>query len=406
MRPFFTLALTALAAVTNAAALPQTQNNSGPNTDYDAIIVGGGPAGLSAASGLARVRRNILLIDSGEYRNGPTRHMHDVLGFDGVTPAYFRWAARQQISHYKTVTMVNGTVVEIRPGDEDYTYFIVSSREPTAEGGKEVTRTARKIVLATGLRDVLPETPGVRENWGKGIFWCPWCDGHEHADQRLGLLGSLDNVPAAVREMLTLNKNIIAFVNGTDTPEVRAATEKKLAGWETYLRLHNVRRDNRTISAIVRLKNGTDGTEDPSLPTFPEHDAFRVDFTDGKPEYCNAFLAAFPSEQTSKVGENLGVQLLAGRLFANQSAGLITNIPGVYAIGDANSDNTTNVPHALFSGKRSAVFLHVAIAREDGDRELNNAEVSKRDLEPVARSLWDTVNGSPGDILYAGEFDQ
>ncbi|KAL2168215.1 hypothetical protein VTG60DRAFT_274 [Thermothelomyces hinnuleus] len=410
MRPFFTLALTALtalAAVANAAALAQTQEEPGPSTDYDAIIVGGGPAGLSAASGLARVRRNILLIDSGEYRNAPTRHMHDVPGFDGVTPAYFRWAARQQISYYKTVTMVNGTVFKIQPGNEKNTYFVVSSREPKAEGGEEVKeRTARKVVLATGLRDVLPETPGVRENWGKGIFWCPWCDGHEHADQTLGLLGSLDNVPAAVREMLTLNRDIIAFVNGTDTPEVRAVTEEKLARWETYLQLHNVRLDNRTISAIVRLKNGTDGSEDPSLPTVPEHDFFRVDFTNGEPQYCAAFLAAFPSEQTSSVGEDLGVQLLGGRLFANQSAGLVTNIPGVYAVGDANSDNTTNVPHALFSGKRTAVFLHVAIAREDGERELNKTEVSRRDLEPVARSLWDTVNGPPGDILYAGEFDQ
>ncbi|KAL2158597.1 hypothetical protein VTH06DRAFT_4079 [Thermothelomyces fergusii] len=406
MRPFFTLALTALATLTDAAALPQAQKKSGPVTDYDAIIVGGGPSGLSAASGLARVRRNVLLIDSGEYRNGPTRHMHDVLGFDGVVPAYFRWAARQQISHYKTVTMVNGTVLQIRPGDEQYTYFVVSSREPTAGGGEEVKEhTARKIVLATGMRDVLPETPGLRENWGKGIYWCPWCDGYEHADQRLGLLGSLDSVPSSVREILTLNKNVIALVNGTDTPEARAATDEKFPHWEEYLKVHDVRLDNRTISAIVRVRNGTDGTEDPSLPTVPEHDLFRVDFTDGKPEYCNAFLTSFPSEQASSVGEDLGVQLVNGRLYADPSAGLLTNIPGVYAVGDANSDNVTNVPHALYSGKRSAVYLHVAIAKEDAAREVNKRGVSTRDLELVARSLWDTVNGSPGDILYAGEFD-
>jgi threonine dehydrogenase-like Zn-dependent dehydrogenase len=81
MRPFSSLVLAALAAVTNAAVLPRA--DAAPVTDYDAIVVGGGPAGLATLSGLARVRRKVLLIDSGEYRNGATRHMHDVLGFDG-----------------------------------------------------------------------------------------------------------------------------------------------------------------------------------------------------------------------------------------------------------------------------------------------------------------------------------
>lgn len=81
MRPFSALILSALAAAVNGAALPPA--DVAPNTDFDAIIVGGGPAGLSALSGLARVRRKVLLIDSGEYRNGVTRHMHDVIGFDG-----------------------------------------------------------------------------------------------------------------------------------------------------------------------------------------------------------------------------------------------------------------------------------------------------------------------------------
>ncbi|KAL2126986.1 hypothetical protein VTI74DRAFT_11502 [Chaetomium olivicolor] len=365
MRPFTTLVVAALAAVSNAAAV--IRDNGAPVTDFDAIVVGGGPAGLSALSGLARVRRKVLLIDSGEYRNAPTRHMHDVLGFDGVTPAYFRWAARQQLSHYTTITMINGTVTKIAPGDSENSYFTVSTLNPAGDTTTNIT--ARKIILATGLRDILPLTPGVRENWGQGIFWCPWCDGHEHADQPLGLLGSLDNVPSAVREMVTLNKDVIALVNGTDTAEFRATTDKKMANWQKYLEIHNVKIDNRTIAAITRLRNGTDGDEDPSLPTVTEHDLFRVDFTEGPPVERAAFLAAFPSEQTSKVGEEMGVQLYGGRLAADPNGGLVTNIPGVYAIGDANSDNVTNVPHALFSGKRTAVYLHVKIAREDGDPE-------------------------------------
>jgi thioredoxin reductase len=372
----------------------------------------------------------------------------------GVTPAYFRWAARQQLFHYTTVTMINGTVIKITPADAQNTHFTVTSRDPA--GRTDTNLTARKIVLATGLRDILPSTPGIRENWGQGIFWCPWCDGHEHADQPLGLLGSLDNVPAAVREMLTLNRDIVALVNGTDTPEFRALTDSKLKDWRKYLEIHNVKVDNRTITRITRLRQGTDGNEDPSLPTVAEHDLFRVEFTEGDPVDRAAFLAAFPSEQTSKVGEEMGVQLWGGRLAVDPTAGLVTNVPGVYAVGDANSDNTTNVPHALFSGKRTAVYLHgesslcsalfscptscslpcfriasftrghwilatwllfsvhlqitnnrtVRLAREDGDEELRGAETTKRDLEHAARSLWDVVNGGPEDILHAGEFDQ
>jgi thioredoxin reductase len=318
--------------------------------------------------------------------------------------------------------MINGTVTKIVPGDSQNSYFTVSTLNPA--GDTTTTQTARKVVLATGLRDILPDTPGISENWGQGIFWCPWCDGHEHADQPLGLLGSLDNVPGAVREMVTLNKDIIALVNGTDTAEFRAINDSKLKDWKKYLQIHNVPIENRTIAAITRLRDGTDGNEDPSLPTVAEHDLFRVDFTEGPSVNRAAFLAAFPSEQTSNVGAEAGVALWGGRLAVDPNAGLVTNIPGIYAIGDANSDNVTNVPHAMFSGKRTAVYLHgsysyivlscnskandetVKIAREDGDKELNGTDVTRRDLEHVARSLWDTVNGESGDILYAGEFDQ
>ena len=158
-----------------------------------------------------------------------------------------------------------------------------------------------------------------------------------------------------------------------------------------------------------------------------EYDSFQVEFAEGLAVKTAAFLASFPSEQTSDVGQKMGVRLDGGRLAANGAAGLATNVEGVYAIGDANADNVTNVPHALFSGKRTAVFLHgkyffspvrlvglilggranndtVKLAREDAEKEINGT-IARRDMELEARSLWDTVNGQPGDILYAGAFD-
>lgn len=192
------------------------------------------------------------------------------------------------------------------------------------------------------------------------MYWCPWCDGHEHADQALGLLAPLSSIAGLVREVATLNTDVVAFVNGTDTPEERAAAEASFPRWQTYLDLKNVTVHNGTIERLVRLENATLG--DPSLPTHPEHDLFRIELreADGSKAVVEraAFLTEYDDELASSVGPDLGVRLEQGRLYADPTKGLVTNIPGVYAIGDANSDMVTNLPHALFSGKRTAVYLH------------------------------------------------
>lgn len=189
------------------------------------------------------------------------------------------------------------------------------------------------------------------------IYPIKWCDGNEHADQPLGILSDLNEAASLVQEISTLNGDIIAFVNGTNTPEMSAATDTKFPGWKQYLDLRNITIENRTIAAIVRLSDGG-ANEHLEAPTFPEHDLFRVDFTEGPSVQRAAFFASFPNKQHSGVGADMGVRLDGGKLAADNARGLMTNIPGVYAIGDANADNVTNVPHAMFSGKRAAVFLH------------------------------------------------
>ncbi|KAI1270367.1 putative thioredoxin reductase [Xylariaceae sp. FL1019] len=376
------------------------------STVYDAIIVGGGPSGLSALSGLARVRRNVLLIDSGEYRNGPTRHTHDVIGSDGVTPAYFRWKAREQISSYPTVSAINGTVDKIDVDDtaSKGTLFSVKATFPS---GEKATVGARKIVLATGLRDVLPLTPGIRENWGQGIFWCLWCDGYEHADQSMGLLCDLSAVPGNVFEVETLNSDIIAFVNGTDTEVARAKASRKVPDWERFLAQRNVTIENRTIERVTRLANGSEGSGDrnPNAATAPEHDLFRVDFLEKGPSVERAaFLASFPVEQQSSLGADMGIRIDGVKLFADQSIGLQTNIAGVYAVGDANSDNSTNVPHAMYSGKRAAVYMHIKLSKEDISAAVATDTLEERTSPLDPRAVWEEMNGGSTDFLDAGEF--
>ncbi|RYC63223.1 hypothetical protein CHU98_g2997 [Xylaria longipes] len=401
------LLLSSISALPTAPVSLEKNAVTYSSTIYDAIVVGGGPAGLSAVSGLARVRRNVLLIDSGEYRNDPTRHMHDVIGTDGVRPAYFRWKARDQLAYYQSATLINGTVTKIDVPEGNITSqpFTVRAKLPS---GEEATVGARGVILATGLSDIIPGTPGVQQNWGKGIFWCPWCDGNEHADQPLGILSGLDEAASLSQEISTLNNNIIVFVNGTNTPEMRAATEKKFPGWEQYLEARNITVENRTIAGLVRLADGG-ANEHPEAPTFPEHDLFRVDFTEGPSVERAAFFASFPNKQHSSVGADMGVRLDGGRLAADPARGLMTNINGVYAIGDANADNVTNVPHAMFSGKRAAVFLHVALARQETAALLaqhNGSSVAERDLDLEPRAVWEAMNGGAADILDAGKFEQ
>lgn len=268
-----------------------------------------------------------------------------------------RWAAREDLSHYDTISMMNGTVssIDVNNADTSNPTFDAKVLSTT---GEEISYSARSVVLATGLRDLVPETPGLQENWGKGIYWCPWCDGHEHADQPMGILASLEHVPSLVREVSTLNNDVVAFVNGTDTPGVRIATDTAFADWEEYLRISNVTIYNQTITSITRLKDGYNATEASSVPTYPDYDLFRVDLDDGTSVQRGVLFTGFSSTQTSSLGEDIGVTLTGDRLAGTQDNGYLTNVPMVYTVGDNTMDNSTNVPHAMYSGKRAAVNLH------------------------------------------------
>ncbi|KAI0801623.1 hypothetical protein GGR55DRAFT_667928 [Xylaria sp. FL0064] len=391
------ISLSLLVILANAAPilLPSTW------TDYDVIVVGGGPAGLAALSALARVRRNALLIDSGEYRNTPTRLMHDVIGFDGVPPAYFRWVAQKQLTYYETVKTTNGTVTDIQPEAEN-AYFTVSM---TAFDGTYSSLTARKIILATGLRDIIAPTPGLRENFGKGIYWCPWCDGNEHADQPMGILGSFDQAARAAAEVTTLNTDVIIFANGTDTPKNRARADIAFTeNSSEYLEKRNIKVDNRTITGIVRLRDGSADHTDPSIPSMPEYDLFRVDFDTGPSIERNTFFYTFDNEQRSSVGERAGVTLVDGMMAVDDN--MLTNVPGIYAVGDANSDTRTNVGHAIYTGKTAVVHLHMELEKEIS-RGLKSRLVpaGKEDKSQGAQeSTWAQRYSSPSHPIYVDQY--
>ncbi|TRX90649.1 hypothetical protein FHL15_008424 [Xylaria flabelliformis] len=383
------------------AILANTAPITVSSTDYEVIVVGGGPSGLAALSALGRVRRNALLIDSGEYRNAPTRLVHDVIGFDGVTPAYLRWVARKQVANYKTVKTTNGTVTSIHP-ECNNTYFTVSM---TAFDGTVSSLTARKIVLATGLRDLLAPTPGLHENFGKGIYWCPWCDGNEHADQPMGILGSFDQAARAAAEVQTLNTDVIIFANGTDTPENRERADKVFAeNSSEYLERHNIKVDNRTISRIVRLRDGGADHTDPNIPSMPEYDLFRIDFNTGPSVERNTFFYTFNDEQRSFIGERAGVKLVNGMMAVDDN--MLTNVPGIYAVGDANSDQRTNVGHALYTGKSAVVHLHMELEKETS-RGLTSRRLSggkEEEQDGTRKNIWSQLKSSPTRPIFIDQY--
>ncbi|CAI7640503.1 hypothetical protein N7533_012793 [Penicillium manginii] len=347
-----------------------------PKTDYDVIVVGGGPAGLSALSGVSRVRRSALLFDDHRYRNGPTRNMHDVIGNDGTPPDEFRGLAREQISKYPSAHFKNGTVKSITStGTDDVSAFTV-----TDATGKNYT--ARKIVLGTGLRDVLPDTPGLQESFGKGIWWCPWCDGWEHRDQPLGVLGNLSDVFGSVLETNTLFSDITAFVNGTQNPEGEAQATASHDDWKEQLKAWNVKIDNRTITSIERIQ---DGAVHQNKTLDAQYDKFLVHFTEGEPVERGAFITNFHTAQRTDLAYKMGLNVSDEKIVVDTS-GMRASEFGVYAIGDANSDGSTNVPHAMFSGKKAAVYLHVQLSREDSASKISKrGDLSYRELEKEAR---------------------
>lgn len=156
---------------------------------YDVVVVGGGAAGLSAALVLGRARRRVAVVDAGAPRNAPAAHMQGFLSRDGMPPADLLAAGRAEVTGYG-VELVEDRVVGIEPG------FVV----PLAGGG---ALEARRILVATGVRDELPDIPGVRERWGRDLLHCPYCHGWEVRDQAVGVLGTR---PDAVQHALLVRQ--------------------------------------------------------------------------------------------------------------------------------------------------------------------------------------------------------
>jgi thioredoxin reductase len=180
---------------------------------YDVVVIGGGAAGLNGALMLARSRRTVLVVDAGQPRNRPAQAVHGLLGHDGISPAELLERGRNEVRSYGG---------EVTAGE-------VTAAGPDADGGFAVALAdgrrvrARRLLVASGLVDELPDVPGLRERWGRDVVHCPYCHGWEVRDLAIGVLAT---GPMSVHQALLfrqLSDDVVYFANETAIDEAQAA---------------------------------------------------------------------------------------------------------------------------------------------------------------------------------------
>ncbi|QFZ82442.1 FAD-binding protein [Variovorax paradoxus] len=294
---------------------------------YDALIVGGSFAGLSAAMQLARARRKVCVVDAGAPRNRFADASHGFFGQDGMPPLQMIANARDKLLAYPSVTFVEGTVtVATADGEEGFTVSL-------SNGEKLSTR---KLLLAFGVQDGLPDIPGLGERWGKSVLHCPYCHGYEFGDRPLGVLFHSAHPPDHAMLIAEWGPTTL-FLNGAEGPDAEARARLQSRG---------VTLEPGRIAGLEG--QGTDLT------------AVRLD--DGRRVPIEALFVAPHTRPTSPLAEQLGCAFDDGPTgpVLRVDAMKTTTVPGVYAAGDvamAFSNATLASADGLFAG----VSMHRAL---------------------------------------------
>jgi thioredoxin reductase len=282
---------------------------------YDAVIVGGGPAGLSAALVLGRANKRVLVVDEGRPANAVSQGVGGLLGHDRVKPAELRDSGRRQLEEHTEVEIRHGAVEAAeRIGD---VFLVAMTNGPAVR--------AHAIVLAHGLRYDPPRLRGIESLWGRSVFHCAFCDGWEVRNRPLAFHGS---GPDAVRSALVLagwSNDVVLCTDGTPAPGREA-----LAAAGVRVR----------TEPIARLA-GTDGRLE------------RIEFTHGPAERREALFVNTRRDQPNGLAAALGCQLTADGTIVTDADGR-TNVPGVYAAGDAATAHSRSVANAIGTGSRVA----------------------------------------------------
>jgi thioredoxin reductase len=295
---------------------------------YDVVIVGGGPAGLSAALVLGRCRRQVLVCDAGTPRNASSRALHGYLTRDGVAPPEFLRLAREELRQYGIEPLASA-VTEIA--------CIKDIFRLTLDDGQ--TLSTRAVLLATGVHDEIPDVPGLEECYGITVHHCPYCDGWEVRDRQLAVLGHGGAAAALALSLKTWSRDVTICTNGQARIHLR----------------HRKQLDEQRIlvyeSAIDRIDHVGGHVQ-------------RLLLADGKAVPCDAIFFATHQRPQSDLPRQLGCELTRKGVVKTDHLGQ-TRIPGLYVAGDASRD-VQFVIVAAAEGAKAAVAINKSLQARAG----------------------------------------
>jgi thioredoxin reductase len=279
----------------------------------DVIIVGGSYSGLAAGMALGRALRNVLIIDSGKPCNRQTPHSHNFITQDGNTPHEIATLARQQVEKYDTVKLVNGVAVSGTKTENGFNVQIDSGE----------TFSAKKIIFATGVKDIMPDIEGYAECWGISVVHCPYCHGYEIRNERTGILGNGEYGFEFSALISNWTKDLTLFTNGPSTLTAEQTAK---------IKSHHIKIVENEIGKLEH----TDG--------HLQH----IIFKDGTTSSLKALYARSPFVQHCTIPELLGCELTEEG-FIKIDALLKTTVHGAFACGD-NTTRMRSVANAVGMG--------------------------------------------------------
>ncbi|MGE5351016.1 MAG: NAD(P)/FAD-dependent oxidoreductase [Acidobacteriota bacterium] len=297
------------------------------NNNYDVIIIGGGPAGLSAAIVLGRSRRRVLILDSGKPRNIKAKFMHGYLTRDGIKPLEFLRLGSEELKQYE-IDKQQMEVSEVLPLGHGF--------EVTGSEGDKFY--SKKILLATGIKDNIPAIEGIHELYGSSVFHCPYCDGWEVRDKRLAVYARGKAAFALSISLKTWSQDVILCSDGL----ARLTSEDR-----KILELHNIKVYTREIARL----EGRHGLLQ------------RIVFKNRSSVERDVLFFSTGQKQKSDLAERLGCHF-NDKGFIPTNKKQQTNIKGIFAAGDITKD-VKFVVVAAAEGARAGVAINVELQEEE-----------------------------------------
>ncbi|MBC7847769.1 MAG: NAD(P)/FAD-dependent oxidoreductase [Flavobacterium sp.] len=280
---------------------------------YDVIIVGGSYSGLAAGMALGRALKKVLIIDSGKPCNAPTPQSHNFLTQDGKTPAAIAALAKQQVVLYETITFINGLATNGRKTEEGFEIQVASG---------EIFHST-KLIIATGIKDILPNIEGVSDCWGISMLHCPYCHGYEVRNEKTGILGNGEHAYELAQLISNWTTDLTVYTNGKSSLTVEQT--QKLSNHQINI----IEKD------IERLEHNTGYLQN-------------IIFKDGTKREVKAMYSRNSFEQHCTIPESLGCALDdEGYIKVNPLQE--TSVDGVFACGD-NTTRLRTVANAVAMG--------------------------------------------------------